>query len=126
MKREFRFFLEALMVMGVVTILLLISVSSLTYYLGWRADKAMQGITYTYILTGLSGGIWFGCRSKKRGLAKALLYGIILVSLYWGILGGGIMFFMGETIQDIGRFAIVWGLMTLSFCVGELICPKRK
>ena len=45
-----------LFVMAVVSMLMLIGVSMLAYIYKWYADKALLGITLTYIIAGFVGG----------------------------------------------------------------------
>ncbi len=139
MKKEIKNAVITLLVMSAVTLLLLVLLSILAFVLKWQSKMAMQGITFTYISTGLLGGMLRGGLSRrgpvdkkdtlfktgKIGLGMALLYGIVLASLYWGIPGGIAMLIFKENISDMGRFAIVWSMMAGSITAGILITTGR-
>lgn len=131
MKKEIKNAVITLLAMSVVTILLLVIISFSAFALKWQSKMAMQGITFTYIFTGLLGGMLHGCLNRRTmvrtiGLGRALLYGIVFASLYWGIPGGIAMLCYKENISDMGRFAIVWSMMAGSITAGILIGTGRK
>ena len=121
MKKEIINVVITLLFMSVITILFLVMISFSAYTFKWQSDTAMQGITFTYIFSGLSGGVLFGWLGGKRNMAMALLFGIVLASLYWGILGGAAMVYFRENISNMGRFAFCFGIMALSLVSGILI-----
>ncbi len=126
MKKEMINAIITLLVMSVKTNLFLLLVSFWTYRFKWQAGMAMQGITYTYIVTGLLGGLTYGGLSAKKGIGMALLFGMVLSSLYWAIPGGVAMLIFKENISDIGRFALVWGMMAGGITAGILISTGIK
>lgn len=128
MKKEIKNAVITLLVMSVITILFLYVISFCTFTYKWKSPVAMQGITFTYIFTGLSGGLLYGWLSRKKGIGMALLYGIVLASLYWCIPGGVAMLIFKENISNMGRFAVVWSMMAGSVTAGILISTgiRRK
>ena len=129
MKKEIKNSVITLFGMMAVTILFLGVLSWCAFRLKWQSDRAMEGITLTYILIGLVGGWIRGFLERKTsrtiGIARAFLYGIILTSLYWGIPGGALMLLLKERITNIRAFAICFGMMALSITAGLLLCRKR-
>lgn len=134
MKKELINGVITILFMCVITIFFIFAVSLCAFRWKWQADVAMQGITGTYIITGLSGGLLHGrllrSRSiKKMRILKALFYGIVLSCTYWGIPGGIAMLLVKEHISDMGQFAVVWGMMSGSIMAGILFswgCGKAK
>ena len=75
------------------------------------ASSAIYGGTYNL----------FSVTMKKMGILRALFYGIVLSCAYWGIPGGIAMLIMREHISDMGKFAVVWGMMAGSITAGILL-----
>ena len=126
MKKEMIHVVITLIFMSVITILFLVIISFLAYKLKWQSSMAMYGITFTYILSGLLGGILFGWLGGRRNVAMAFLFGIVLASLYWGIPGGILMVYFQENISNMGRFASCFGQMVLSIVAGILIGSRMR
>jgi putative membrane protein (TIGR04086 family) len=82
MKKEMINIVITLIFMSVVTVLFLVIISFFAYQFKWQSSLAMYGITFTYISSGLMGGLLFGKISEKRNIAMAFLFGIVQASLY--------------------------------------------
>ena len=131
MKKEIINGIITIVSMCVVTLLSLLVVSMCAFWWKWQADAARNGIMATYILSGLAGGLMEGCllrkgRVKRTGILKALFYGIILSSAYWGIPGGIAMLLVKEHILDMGKFAFVFGITAASITAGILFCQGGR
>jgi hypothetical protein len=131
MKKEIINGIITVVFMCVITLLSILVVSMCTFWWKWQADMAMKGITATYIISGLAGGLMEGCllrrgRIKRTGILKALFYGIILSSAYWGIPGGIAMLLVKEHILDMGNFAMVFGITAGSITAGILFCQGSR
>lgn len=126
MKKEIINGVITIFFMCVITVLSIFVISMCAFRWKWQADAAMQGITCTYIISGLAGGLLWGRffrvgTMKKMGILRALFYGIVLSCAYWGIPGGIAMLIMREHISDMGKFAVVWGMMAGSITAGILL-----
>ncbi len=107
-KTALRSFLLPLIAMFLVSVLSLLIVSLLTYWFKWYAPQAMLGITVTYILTGLFGGLLQGClqygclnkeySNENHQLRQRIISGGILGALYTLIL-----FLMALAMSDDSR-----------------------
>ena len=134
MKKEIKNAVITILFMSVITVLSLVVVSVCAFKLKWKSELVMQGITVTYIVTGLTGGLLFGrlshrdfsIRNKRVGVLRSFLYGIVLASLYWAVPGGIMMFFYHENISHMGQFAVCWGLMAGSITAGVLLVTGGK
>ena len=131
MKKEIINGVITIISMCVITILSILVVSMCAYWWKWQADEARNGIMATYILSGLAGGLIQGGllrkgRTKRTGILKALFYGIILSSAYWGIPGGIAMLLVKEHILDMGKFAFVLGITAASITAGLLFCQGGR
>ena len=77
-----------LCVMIITTMVALFTVSALTFWFKWQADKAMIGIIMTYVLAGLSGGVVLGLCEKKgvvlrqKNIRRRILQACFLAVLY--------------------------------------------
>ena len=109
-------YVVSLFVMMIVSIVLLVIVSTLTYLLKWQADKAMIGIIVTYIFVAFSGGISI---KGKRKILSAVMLGTLYVLLLVGVayMGFQIPFTFSK------RFLLIWLLVVCSTYVG--MCVKR-
>lgn len=88
--------------------LLLLALLLLKYQLDER--KVSAGILAVYILSGLSGGIYMGKTAER----KRYLWGMILGSIYWGILMLLTIFSGADTGSGVkGAF------LTLLICAGS-------
>ena len=78
MKKEIINGVITILFMSVITILSILMISLCAYGWKWQSHVAMQGITYTYIVTGLAGGLLQGLlfrrtATNKIGILRALL-----------------------------------------------------
>lgn len=126
MKKEIINGIITILFMCVITILSIFVVSLCAFRWKWQSDVVMWGITGTYIISGLAGGLLhgrllYGRVLKRIGILRAFFYGIVLSCVYWGIPGGIAMLLMKEHISDIGKFAIAWGMMTGSITAGIIM-----
>ena len=109
-------YIISLSVMILVSIILLVLVSALTYLFKWQADKAMIGIIVTYVLGAFAGGL--GIKSKRKMLAAVVL-GTVYIFLLAEVayLGLHIPFELSK------KFLLIWLLVVCSAYVG--VCLKR-
>lgn len=94
-KKAIKPLIVSLLAMGLTTLVVLFIVSLLTYAFKWQAPQAMIGITLTYILTGVFGGILHGCMrygflakefTEQPGLGQRIVDGGMLGLVYMLIL----------------------------------------
>ena len=95
--------------------LLLLALLLLKYQLDER--KVSAGILAVYILSGLSGGIYMGKTAER----KRYLWGMILGSIYWGILMLLTIFSGAGTGSGVkGAF------LTLLICAGSSVADREN
>lgn len=82
-----------LMIMFLVSVMMLLILSVLTYLFKWKADTAMIGIVVTYVLTGFVGGLslrWMEerecektnrTRIRKKTIEASILSGVFIIFL---------------------------------------------
>ena len=87
--------------------LLLLALLLLKYQLDER--KVSAGILAVYILSGLSGGIYMGKTAER----KRYLWGMILGSIYWGIL------MLLTIFSGAGTGSVKGAFLTLLICAGS-------
>ena len=111
-----------LVVMFLISLISLLVVTLLSYNYKWQADKAMVGITVTYILVGFSGGLVQRFLDKKeRSIGQKMLGGILLASFFIGILCV-VSFVLGSgSMQISSRFLMIWMLLIGSTCLGRIL-----
>lgn len=85
-KDTIKSFLLSLFTMGIVSVLGLLLLSALTYLYKWQASQAMIGITLTYIITGILGGVVYGvlkhgCPSLRERIVEGGILGGVYVAL---------------------------------------------
>lgn len=110
-----------LFVMAVVSMLMLISVSVLAYIYKWYADKALLGVTLTYIIAGFVGGRVLKRLSEVKDMNKKLLESIFLGVLAMALL---VLFSLLVTDNAFGissRFLMIWMLITGSASLGRIL-----
>lgn len=110
-----------LFVMTVVSMLMLIGVSMLAYIYKWYADKALLGITLTYIIAGFVGGRVLKRLSEVKDMNKKLLESILLGVLAMALL---VLFSLLVTDNAFGissRFLMIWMLITGSASLGRIL-----
>lgn len=119
--RVIRKYSISLLIMCVLAILMLLAVSVLAYIYKWQADKALAGITSTYILTGLIGGLVLKRMSEAKDIGKKLLEGILLGSGFMMLLVLVSMFVTDNSFEISGRFLMIWMLMNGSTGLGRIL-----
>lgn len=110
-----------LFVMTVISMLMLIGVSMLAYIYKWYADKALIGITLTYIVAGFIGGKVLNRLSEVKDMNKKLLESILLSVLAMALL---VLFSLLVTENEFGissRFLMIWMLITGSASLGRIL-----
>ena len=110
-----------LFVMTVVSMLMLIGVSMLAYIYKWYADKALLGITLTYIIAGFVGGRVLKRLSEVKDMNKKLLESILLGVLEMALL---VVLSLLVTENEFGissRFLMIWILITGSASLGRIL-----
>ena len=117
----------AVVVMAVVAMICLLITSGFTYIYKWQADKALVGITVTYILTGFVGG--FVQRFLKKEAGSSGVYSIGQKMLD-GICVGGIFLFCMILVSVFviqnpfvisSHFLMIGMLLIGSTCLGRIL-----
>jgi len=136
MKKRITTILIGIMVMGVTSLVVLMIVSVLTYWLKWTADEAMLGITLAYIITGLVGGLaikWIPRLWSQRhkdillveemdiGFGKKILEGALAGSVFMILLVILSAFLKLDEIQMSGRLFLVWMLLSGSTALARIL-----
>ena len=122
--------------MGGTSLLALLIISLLTYGWKWQADKAMLGITFTYIIAGFAGGLsmkWMP-RIWKRwhtdrilteegniGVGGKMLESLLAGTIFMLILMMLSAFFAVNEIQITSRFFLIWMLLAGSTALGRIL-----
>ena len=101
--------------------IMLFAVSILSYIYKWQADKALVGITITYIATGFIGGVIKKKVSDETDITKRLLEGIVLGSVFMFLLIGGSILFTENSLAISSRFLMIWMLITGSASLGRIL-----
>ena len=117
----YRQILLSLISMTIVAILMLLIISVLSYIYKWQADKALVGITLTYIVTGFIGGWTFKRKAQEVDGAKKLIEGICLGSMFMFLLIGSSVVFTENSFGISGRFFMIWMLLVGSSCLGRIL-----
>lgn len=111
----------SLVVMALASVLILFAVSALTYLFKWQAPQAMIGITLTYILTGLAGGVLLGILNGPVELRARVVHGLILGSAYMLILLRLSATIVENAGWDYMRMIMIWILLVCSSVLGSFI-----
>ena len=120
--KKIKCFLLVLMIMVVVSVICLWMVSALTYTYKWQADKALIGITITYIVTGFCGGLSQKIMNKDTySMGKKMLEAIVMSSLFMGILIVLSVYFVQNPLEVTSRFLMIWMLLMGSTCLGRIL-----
>lgn len=120
--RKIRNLIITIIIMSIVSIISLLAVSVLAYQYKWQADKALIGITVTYIITGLVGGLTQKMMNKEeKNMGRKMLGAILVSCIFMGIL----LFFSIVAIQQpfsiSSRFLMIWMLLVGSTCLGRIL-----
>lgn len=119
--RNMKKYIIPILIMSVVSILMLLAVSVLAYIYKWQADKALIGITGTYILAGLAGGLGLRRVSFTKDMGKKLLEGILLGSSFMILSVVASVFITDISPEVSGRFLLIWMLITGSASLGRIL-----
>ena len=111
-----------LVLMTLISVVCLLIVSVLTYIYKWKADKALIGITATYILTGLLGGFMLKVRNKEeKNMGRKMAEAMFLSIVYIGLLVVVSIFFLQIPFEFSSRFIMIWMLLAGSTCLGRIL-----
>ena len=121
MKRIWKQIVIPIAIMILTALILLLLVSLLSYIYKWQADKALVGITITYIVAGFAGGIAKKKLSDETDITKRLIEGIVLGSLFMLLLIGSSILFTENSFAVSGRFVMIWMLLVGSSCLGRIL-----
>jgi putative membrane protein (TIGR04086 family) len=115
-------FVITLIVMMLVSLLCLCVVGILSYIYKWQADKALVGITITYILAGFTGGITQKILNKeKRKIKQKMLEGILTGLIFVGGLVIASVFIIQSPFMFSTRFFMILMLIIGSTCLGRIL-----
>ena len=120
--RKMRRYGLSILIMVVVSFISLIVIAWLSYTYKWQADKALAGITVTYILAGFIGGLTqkFLCREQKS-MGKKMVEGMVLSSVFMGGLVFFDVFMVGSLFEITSRFLMIWMILMGSTCLGRIL-----
>lgn len=107
--------------MNVVAIIMLLAVSTLAYIYKWQADKALIGITGTYILAGVAGGLGLKRTSLTKDVGKKMFESFFLGTLFMVLLVLLSLLVTDNGFQLSGRFLLIWMLLTGSVSLGRIL-----
>ncbi len=113
--------ITCIIVMGITSMICLVVVSVLSYVHKWQADKALIGITFTYILSGFAGGHVMRRMSSENNMSRKLLEGILLGIVFMLILVVLSITIVGDSFEVSSRFLVIWMLLTGSVCLGRIL-----
>ena len=115
-------FLVVLIMMIVTSAICLGGVSILAYTYKWQADKALIGITITYIVTGFIGGVSQKILNKEqKNMGKKMVDGIVLSSVFMGVLVLLSICVTENPMNISSRFLMIWVLLMGSSCLGRIL-----
>ena len=120
--KKIRYFLLVLIIMVVVSVICLCVVSALAYTYKWQADKALIGVTFTYIVTGFVGGFSQKIMNKEaQSIGRKMLEGMILSLLFMGGLIVLSFFLIQNPLEITSRFWMIMMLLMGSACLGRIL-----
>ena len=120
--KRIKCFLLVLMVMVIVSVICVWGVSALTYTYKWQADKALIGITFTYIVTGFAGGLSQRIMNKElKSMGKKMLEGIVTSTIFVGGLMVVSICVVRNPMEVSTRFLMIWMLLMGSTCLGRIL-----
>ena len=114
-------YIISLVIMCLVSILMLMVVSLLAYVYKWQADKALIGITVTYILAGFLGGFGLKRMSETKDMTKKLVEGILLGVFFMMLLLLFSIIFTDNEFEISSRLLLIWMLLTGSTSLGRIL-----
>lgn len=111
-----------IIIMTLISLVSLLIVSVLSYMYKWQADKALIGITITYIVTGFIGGVTQKVINKEqRTIGRKMLDGILIGSMFVGILWIASIFIVQNPLFFSTRFVMIGMLLIGSTCIGRIL-----
>ena len=121
MKRV-RNLLMVMVIMMLMSAISLLIISVLSYFYKWQADKALVGITITYILAGFIGGITQKFLDKsERNMGKKMLEAILISSIFVGVILGVSTIVLQQPLVISSRFLSIYMLLAGSACMGRIL-----
>ena len=115
-------FLFTIVIMVVISIICLWCVSLLAYKYKWQADKALIGITLTYIVTGFVGGLSQKVVDKEaKSMGRKMMKGMLISSMF--VIGLLLlsMYVIENPFEMTSRFMMIWMLLMGSTCLGSVL-----
>lgn len=120
--RKIRSLIVVWATMMIVSIICLLGVSTFTYTYKWQADKALIGITVTYIITGFFGGLVMRIQNKdEKSMGRKMLEAIFLSVVFMLLLVVLSAFVMHIPFEFSSRFLMIFMLLTGSSCLGRIL-----
>ncbi len=115
-------FMIVIMFMFLIAAISLVLVSTFSYLYKWQADKALVGITVTYILAGFSGGLMLKKINKEaKTIGKKMMEGILQGTIFMAIIIGVGVFGLESPLVVSSRFLMLWMLVAGSTCLGHIL-----
>ena len=109
-------------IMLVMSFICLGILSVLTYEYKWQADKALVGITLTYILVGFIGGMLQRIMNKEtKTMGGKMREAILLSAIFLAILVGISTVFLQTPFAISSRIFMICILLTGSTCLGRVM-----
>lgn len=120
--RRMKKMLITLILMTIFSLACLVIVSTFTHTYKWQADKALIGITVTYILTGFVGGLIQKQQNKEeKSMGRKMLQAILLSIIFMTILIAASIFIMKIPFELSSRFLMIFMLLVGSTCLGRIL-----
>lgn len=111
-----------LIIMTLISLISLLAVSTLTFIYKWQADKALIGITLTYILTGFCGGLFLKWKNKGQlSMGRKMLEAFFISAIFMAILVIVSISVLGNPFAVSSRFLIICMLLIGSTCLGRIL-----
>ena len=111
-----------IIIMFFVSAVSLFIVSILSYLYKWQADKALIGITVTYIFAGFAGGFTQRLLEKsEKGMGRKMIEAILLSVLFMLLLLLLSFFVIQNPFVLSSRFFMIFMLLTGSASLGRIL-----
>ena len=108
--------------MFLIAAISLMLVAAFSYLYKWQADKALIGITVTYILAGFSGGLMQNRWNRgNKTIGKKMAEGIALGTVFMAIIVLMAVFALESSVAVSTRFLMLWMLVAGSTCLGHIL-----
>lgn len=120
--KKIRNLILSIIIMLMVSMVSIVVLSILSYLYKWQADKALVGITITYILAGLIGGMAQKILNKEqKGIGQKMLDGILTGLIFVGVLWIVSIFITQNPFLFTTRFLMILMLVIGSTCLGRIL-----